>query len=147
MRKSDFESGSSGGEADKMQENLTVKQRRAVMAVLTEPDLTAAARKAGASRDTLYRWLEMPAFNAALRAAEADAIAAVSRTLVRLAARASETLLGAMEDDDAPLGVRVRAAATVFENLLRLRELVALEERVRKLEEQWEDGRGFFRTS
>jgi phage terminase small subunit len=120
-----------------MPDNLTLKQRRAVTALLTQPDTTAAARSAGASRDTLYRWLAEPAFQAALRDAEADALAAVSRRLVRLADAAATTLETAMRDEATPAATRVRAADAVLSRLLQLRELVTLEERVRELEARY----------
>jgi len=122
-----------------MQENRTLspKQRRTVAALLTEPDTTAAAKAAGVSRDTLYRWLAEPAFQAALRDAEASAIAAVSRSLVRLAERAAATLDGAMTDPAAASSTKVRAADIVLARLLQVRELVALETRVAELEARY----------
>ncbi len=122
-----------------MQENrtLSAKQRRAVTALLTEPDMTAAAKAAGVSRDTLYRWLAESAFQAALRDAEASAIAAVSRSLVRLAERAATTLDGAMTDPAAASSTKVRAADIVLARLLQVRELVALETRVAELEARY----------
>ena len=38
--------------------SLTPKQRRAVAALLTTGEVTAAAREAAVSKDTLYRWLK-----------------------------------------------------------------------------------------
>ncbi len=127
-----------------MPENLTLKQRKAVAALLTEPDTTAAAKAAGVSRDTVYRWLTEPAFQAALRDAEAGALAAVSRSLVRLAERAAATLDGAMTDPEAASGTKVRAADIVLARLLQVRELVALETRVAELEARYvaDGGRG-----
>ncbi len=119
-----------------MQQNrtLSAKQRRAVTALLTEPDMTAAAKAVGVSRDTLYRWMADASFQAALRDAEASAIAAVSRALVRLAERAAATLDGAMTDPAAASSTKVRAADIVLARLLQLREGAVLEERVRELE-------------
>ncbi len=122
-----------------MQENrtLSAKQRRAIAALLTEPDMTAVAKAAGVSRDTLYRWLAVPAFQAAVRDAEASAIAAVSRSLVRLAERAAATLDGAMTDPAAASSTKVRAADIVLARLLQVRELVTLEMRVAELEARY----------
>jgi hypothetical protein len=41
----------------------------AIAALLAEPTIEAAARKAGISESTLLRWLQEPAFKAAFRAA------------------------------------------------------------------------------
>jgi len=124
-----------------MQQNLTLKQRKAVSALLTEPDTTAAAKAAGVSRDSIYRWLAESAFQTALRDAEAGAIAAVSRALVRLAERAAATLDGAMTDPAAASSTKVRAADVVLGRLLQLREGAVLEERVRELERHAADVR------
>ncbi len=117
-----------------MTENLTPKQHKAVTALLTTPDLAAAATAASVSRETVYRWMREPAFQSAIREAEAAALAAVSRSLVRLAQRATATLEEAMSDTTAPLSVRLRAADAVLGRLLQLRELVTLETRVAELE-------------
>lgn len=116
-----------------MKENLTLKQRTAIRALLTEPDTTAAAKTAGVSRDTLYRWLADSAFQAALQDGEAAALTEVSRALVRLAGRATATLEGAMTDETTTASVKARAADAVLGRLLQLRGLVDLESRVTDL--------------
>jgi len=78
--------------------------------------------------------MQVSVFTTALHAAEADALAAVSRRLVRLADTAATTLEAAMHDEATPVATRVRAADAVLSRLLQLRELVSLEERVRELE-------------
>lgn len=114
---------------------LTARQQRAVVALLTCPDLLAAAKAAGVNRNTLFKWRQEPAFQAALKSAEAVALAEVSRSLVVLAAKATGALSDAMAAD-APVSARLRAADIVLSRLLQLRELVELEERVRMLEER-----------
>jgi len=52
---------------------LTPKQRKAVEALLLTGDVSAAAKAAGVSRESLYRWLRQPLFLAAVREAEARA--------------------------------------------------------------------------
>lgn len=120
-------------------ENLTLKQRKAVTALLTTPDVTAAAKDAGVSRETVYKWMQLPAFQTALHEAEALALAAVSRRLVTLADIATATLEAAMSDAAIPASTRVRAADAVLARLLQVRELVTLEARVRELEAHMED--------
>jgi hypothetical protein len=122
-----------------MAEQLTPKQNKAVAALLATSDALAAARAAGVTRGTLYTWMRAPAFRAALHEAEAAALNAVSRSLVRLAEKAVTTIEAAMNDTSAPMSVRLRAADAVLGRLLQLRELVTLEERVRELEERLGD--------
>jgi len=123
-----------------MLETVIPKKRRAVEALLTEPDVTQAAKAAGVSRNTLYRWMKEPDFMVAVANAEADALAGMSRALVKLGDQAVEVLRDAMNDPETPVNTRLRAADTVFSRLLQLRELVNVEKRVTELEEHVSDG-------
>ncbi|MDP9358838.1 MAG: hypothetical protein M3R02_26885 [Chloroflexota bacterium] len=115
--------------------HLTPKQRKAVEALLTTGEVTAAsAQAAGVSKDSIYRWLKEPLFLAAVREAEAKALDDLSRLLVRLGRTAAATLAKAMGDPVAPYPTRVRAADAVLGRLLQLRELATLEARVAELE-------------
>lgn len=121
-----------------MTQKVTPRQKRAVEALLTTPSLTEAASVAGVSRKTLYKWLRQPAFQQTLQQAEADALAALQRRLVRLGATAGDVLEAAMGPEE-EMRHRLRAAGLVLDNLLRLRELVELAERVEALEKRWEE--------
>jgi len=113
---------------------LSSRQRKAVEALLSTGEPTAAAREAGIARDTLYRWLKEPAFLQAVREAEAAALDELSRLLVRLGRTAAATLAKAMSDPAVPWSTRVRAADASLGRLLQLRELATLEARVTELE-------------
>lgn len=113
---------------------LSPKQRRAVEALLTTGDASAAAQQAGVARDTLYRWMREPRFLEAVRYAEARAVDDLSRMLVRLGRTAVGTLAKAMGDAATPMATRVRAADATLGRLLQLRELATLEARVAELE-------------
>ena len=114
---------------------LSAKQRRLIEGLLLHGEVAAAARQAGASRDSAYRWLRDPAVAAALKAAERQAVEAAVRSLARLAATAARTLEAAMTDAAVPAGTRVRAADAALARLLQIRELVDLDERLARLEE------------
>jgi hypothetical protein len=114
--------------------DLSPKQRRAVEALLATGEVSAAAREANVSRDTLHRWLKQPLFIDAVRDAEARAIDDLARMLVRLGRTATATLAKAMTDPAAPYPTRVRAADAALSRLLQLRELATLEARVVELE-------------
>lgn len=88
----------------------------------------------GISDATAYRWLKSDAIRAAILDAEADALDAATRGLLRLSAEAVNALDDAMSDAEAPTGAKVRAADIVLARLLQLRELVTLEDRVTALE-------------
>ncbi len=113
---------------------LTGKRRKAVEALLSTGEVSAAARESGIHRDTLHRWLKEPAFLQAVREAEAAALDELSRLLVRLGRTAAATLAKAMSDPATPWATRVRAADASLGRLLQLRELATLEARVTELE-------------
>jgi hypothetical protein len=50
-------------------QKFTRRHEQVIAALLTEPTYAQAATKAGISRPTLYRWLQLPEFHAALRQA------------------------------------------------------------------------------
>jgi hypothetical protein len=120
--------------------NLKNRQARAIEALMSEPSIKAAAKKSGVGFATLRRWLQDPAFNAALRDARSQVF---ERTMVTLAA-AAETAVevlrevmtnqAAAESDSA--SVRVRAARVALGAMLRSHDLVEIEQRLKALEER-----------
>jgi hypothetical protein len=116
---------------------LTPKQRLAVAALMEHGEVLKASEAANVSRTTLYKWLADPTFMAALREAEADALKAVSRSLVALSGRATRTIDAAMNESET-MTTRLKAADTVLARLLQLRELIDLDGRVGTLEKRME---------
>jgi transposase-like protein len=118
-----------------MDSELPPKQRKAIESLLLTGVVATAADAAGVTRNTLYRWLQQPAFRAALREAEAGAIDEVVRVLSRLSRSAVGTLAQAMAERDAPISPRIRAADITLSRLLQVRELTVLEDRLTALEQ------------
>lgn len=119
---------------------LSTKQQKAIAALLVAKDVQSAAIQAGVSERTLHRWInEDERFRAALRAAEAQAIDDAVRRLVGAANSALNVLMVLMLDQKTPAAVRLRAAISVLEQLVKLRELNNLEQRIAKLEEFYAD--------
>jgi transposase-like protein len=115
------------------------KQAKAIAALLAAKDGATAAQQAGVSETTLYRWLrEDKGFQEALRGAEKVAIDEAVRRLAGAAGHALNTILVLMLDRDTPASIRLRAATVVLEQLVKLRELTSLEERIAALEEALE---------
>lgn len=113
---------------------LKPHQRKAIECLLLHGEIQAAALAAGVSRDSIHRWMKEPAFVAALREAERIAISAAARSLARLAGKATTVLETAMDDTDAPMHTRIRAADIVIARLIQLRSMTDLEERLTALE-------------
>ncbi len=122
-----------------MEAKLTIRQKKAIAALTTTADVTGAAEAAGISRDTIYRWLKIPEFQAALDEATSKALVELSRQLVTLGAAAVQTIDGLLDETNAPPGTRLRAADIVLGRLLQVRELVALESRVAELERKYQE--------
>jgi len=115
---------------------LSSRQRRAVAALVSEPTLAEAARAAGVSRKTLYRYLSERGFREALAEAQGDVLrlsgARVAGLLSRSLDVVGEKLCASV--GSAPL----HAAGLVIRHGTALLEYASLEERVRALEEKAE---------
>ena len=114
--------------------DLTTRQQRTIAALLAAKDVRAAAQQAKVPERTLYTWMGEPAFRAALYEAEGHLIDAAVRRLLHYQDAALTVILTIMADKQNHAGVRLRAAQTVLEQLLKLRELRDIEERLSALE-------------
>lgn len=103
---------------------LTAKQQRAVEALAGGASITDAAAAAGVARQTVHKWITLPAVVEALADVQAEAraraVRRLSAALDRAAARVVD-LADSAEDE----GVRLRAAIAVP---AMLRELLELEQ-------------------
>lgn len=115
---------------------LTPKQAQTITALLTERSTAAAARQAGVSVATLYRWFDDPSFCKALTNAEGLAIDTAARSLVGMAEKALEAVAGVLNDPAAHPATRLRAAEVVLGNLLKMVELRNIERRLAALEKE-----------
>jgi hypothetical protein len=96
-------------------DRLPPKKRRALVALLSEPTLEAAAAVARVGVRTLRTWRSEPAFAAALATAAADAFEHALARVHGLASEAVETLHRVMRDPVATASAKVAAARTVLE--------------------------------
>jgi transposase len=114
--------------------DLTSRQQRTIAALLAARNVREAAKQVKVPERTVYTWLNEPAFRASLYAAEGHLIDAATRRLLHHQDVALTVILTIMADRDNPAGVRLRAAQTVLEQLLKLRELRNVEQRLTALE-------------
>jgi hypothetical protein len=115
--------------------SLTTKQQKAIAALLSAKDVQSAAQQAGVGERTLHRWMdEDKAFQTALRAAESQAIDAAVRRLTGAANSALNVVMVLMLDQKVSPSVRLRAALSVLEQMVKLREQYNLEQRIAELE-------------
>lgn len=117
------------------QEELPIRQRKAVWILAATGNVTRAAEEAEVSTHTIYRWLDDQTFRNELRAVELQVLENLSRRLLDLTNKAITTLDGLLSDKNST--TRLRAAQTIIEGALKLREIMSIEERVAKLEAQY----------
>ncbi len=114
--------------------NLSPKQRKAIEALLTSGTVADAARAAGVTRDTLYRWLKDEHFAKALREAEGMALQGLTRSLTGLGDKAVAALAAVFDDEAAPHAVKLKAAAIVFGNHPTYLQTTVLTDRIAAIE-------------
>lgn len=116
-------------------EQLTRRQEKALLALLTSPSVAEAARAAGIGERTLWRWFQQEPFARRYRELRRQSVAQAVARLQRSAGVAVETLEAVMTDKQAPAAARVRAAVATLELAVRGAELEELSARVAALED------------
>ncbi len=116
-------------------EKLSVKQERALLALLDCGETKKAAELAGVAEVTLWRWLQLPMFQQRYRAARRQLVETAIAQLQSDCTIAVRVLRDVAEDKDAPASSRVAAAKTIIEQSVSAIQLMDLEERLKELEE------------
>lgn len=113
---------------------LTTQQHRAIAALLSSRNVAEAAHQARVGERTMYRWMKDPPFRAALLEAEGEAIDVATRRLLGAQEKAIDTVVAMLDDPCVPKWLQLQAAQMLITNLLKLRELRNIEERLTALE-------------
>ena len=116
-------------------EKLSRKQEQAIIALLTESTISAAAARVGIGEVTLWRWLQREEFQAEYKRARREAVSQAIAAIQQASAEAVQTLRDIMADSEASASSRVAAAKAVLELALKAVELEDIDERVTLLEE------------
>jgi len=119
-----------------MGDKLTAKQEKALVCLLTEPNIRAAAKAAKVGETTIHKWLSDSKFKEAYREARKSALDRAIARLQQAAVSAVETLQEVMTDGEAPHSARVTAAKTVLDTAFKAYELEEITARVEELEKQ-----------
>ncbi len=120
---------------------LNPKQDKALVALLTEPTISAAAKKAGIGERTLHTWLGEAAFSEAYRDARRLAVGQAIGRLQQVSSKAVDALLEVIDTEytPAPPAVRVSAASKILDLAMKATELEDLAARIAALEQQMGD--------
>jgi len=93
---------------------LNHRQSQAIIALMSEPSIERAAAKAGINERTLRRWLDVPDFQRAYRAARRQTFNQAIGLVVKYATLAVSTLVQTMADKDASHHAKVAAATAIL---------------------------------
>lgn len=114
------------------------KYESLLVALLNCADIQTAAKQAGISETTAYRWLKQDDFQELYRQAKREAVAQAVSRLQQKSSAAVEVLTEVAEDKEAPASSRVSAAKTIIEMALKAVELEDIVKRIEQLEEMAE---------
>ncbi len=113
---------------------LTAKQEAALLALLAHGTIEAAYGAAGVSKATMWRFLQLPDFQARYRAARRQVVEAAISQLQHDCTIAVHTLREVAEDKQAGASSRVAAAKAILDMSVNAIELMDLQERIEMLE-------------
>jgi hypothetical protein len=115
---------------------LTPKQERTIAALLAHPTVDGAAEALGINASTVYRWLQVPAFDTAYRQARREAVSVAIGRLQQVSGAMVGVLVQVAADKKIAPSVRVAAASKVIDLAIRAVELEDLAARIAALEER-----------
>src|SRR5215471_2111639 len=117
------------------------KKEEAIAALLTQRNIEGAAKVAGIGANTLLRWLKVPEFQTAYRAARREAFGQSIARLQQGTSAATTTLLKLLIEPlklliepNTPASVRARVADSIFNHAAKAIEIEDIEARVSELE-------------
>ncbi len=113
---------------------ISTSQQRAILALLVEPSVAAAAVKAKVGERTLHRWMRLEHFTQEYRLARREAFSQAIALTQRSSAAAVATLLRIMHDPKATWSARVTAATNILKFARESIELDDLADRIDRLE-------------
>jgi hypothetical protein len=115
-------------------EKLGRKKEAAILALLSSRSVEDAARVAGVTPRSLYRWQKEPAFNAAYREAR-RAVFSQSVARIHQMTSAAVTILGkVMVDPSTPPATKIRAADSILSHTAKAIEIEDVGARLSELE-------------
>ena len=116
-------------------EKKSRKSGELIVALLTQPTIEAAARIAGISNASAWRWMQDPVFAESYREAKREAM---RHTSARLQAATCEAVdcLRAVQNSGESESARVGAARTILEMALRAADLEDVQRRLSAIEER-----------
>lgn len=106
-----------------------------MLALLSEPTIEKAHKKAKIAEVTAYRWMKDPNFNYHFKKLRNEFIKNTTAKLQANSLRAVDTLVSIMENEDLSALARVQSAKTILEFAYKGTEIEEIQERLERLEE------------
>lgn len=106
-----------------------------MIALISEPTITKAYKKADISQKTAYAWLKDPNFNYHFKKLRSEFIKNTTAKLQANSLRAVDTLVSIMENENLSALARVQSAKTILEFAYKGTEIEEIQERLERLEE------------
>jgi hypothetical protein len=125
-------------EAKKLQETggestgLSRNQEKAVVALMAHPSIAEAAKSAGVSESSIWRWLQDDPFQARLREAQTKVMDGALISLQGAMTGAVDCLVRNLSCGTP--SAEVQAAKTILDYTLKVREMFDITERIKELE-------------
>ena len=114
------------------------KQDKAAALLASGLTIRATAKKTGVTERTIHTWRDNPEFIALVVSYQSRMIARSLGKLANAASRAVTTLTDCLQSKESD-AVKVRAAVAILDQLIRIREIVNVEERITQLEKRIPD--------
>jgi hypothetical protein len=111
------------------------RRRYAAMRLVAGESVVAVARELGIPARTIYSWLANREYREYIDQLRTAIIAEATGRLVDASIRASQTLIDLLGDPDS--GIRLRASVSLIDTLVKLREHMEFDRRIRLLEERF----------
>ena len=108
------------------------QREEAILALLIEPTIEAAAKRAGVSDVTLWRWMQEPDFRDRYRQARRQVLEGAIASLQQSAGEAATTLRALLKAESE--SVRLGAARAILDQATKGADLLDLEARIAALE-------------
>lgn len=119
---------------------MTAKQNAFLKAMLEQSTISKAAASAGIARDTAYRYLKNPEFQAELTKRRGECINDTVRFLQGKLALCSEKLIEIVEKPKTSDQVKINAINAIFANCKAMTETAEVIARLEQLENLIENG-------
>ncbi|WP_024333222.1 hypothetical protein [Desulfotignum balticum] len=115
---------------------LSANQLKAIKALVSHNTVAEAAEACKMGRQTLYRFMRDPLFDAELRKARRVLVNRAILSLQQSCRYAATALAQICRDDEAPPSARVAAAREILSQTMKAIEIEDIEERLQALEDQ-----------